>query len=163
MFRQRGYSLVDLLVTMAIIATLAAIVTPRLLRARVQANDAAAVVNLKAVQTAQNIYAISYPQQGYADSMAKLGDPVPGQQPSADAAGLIQSPIACPAQPCEHHGFTYEIYRTSGRPVALYWLRARPVNVGTSGSGTYHSMNDDKIAFDPGEGPKLSDSAEEKK
>ena len=163
MHRQRGYSLIDLLITMAIIASLAAIVTPRLLRARMQANDAAAVVNLKAVQTAQNIYAMSYPQQGYADTMGKLGDPPAGQAPSADAAGLIQSPIACPEQPCAHNGFTYEIYRTAGRPVSLYWVRARPVNVGTTGSGTYHSMNDDKIAFTSGEGGKLSDAAGEKK
>lgn len=160
MLRQRGYSLIDLLVTMAIIATLAAIVTPRVLRARVQANDATAVVNLKAVQTAQTIYALTYPQEGFADRMGKLGDPA-GQPPSAEAAGLIQSPIACPNQPCAHNGFTYEIYRTTGRPVALYWVRARPVNLGTTGTGTYHSMNDDKIAFSPGEGGKLSDAANE--
>jgi type IV pilus assembly protein PilA len=159
--RQRGFSLTELLVAVAIIATLAAIAVPNLLRSRMRANEAAAVMNLKNIQMAQNLYASAYPETGFADSLSRLGDPAPGEQPSARAAGLLPSTLGCPAQPCSHGGYTYEIYRSSGRPVILYWVRARPTDPGKTGVQSYHSMNDDRIAVEAKEDPTLKDAKDE--
>ena len=48
----------------------------------------------------------------------------------------------------------------SGKPVALYWVSARPTNPGTTGSRAFHSMNDDKIAEEPADAPTVSDRRE---
>ena len=77
MLRQRsgqsGFSAIELLVVVAVILIIAAIAVPRMMHARIKANEAAAVANMKAVETAQNIYIHMFPQTGYADTLTNLG------------------------------------------------------------------------------------------
>jgi len=71
--KQRGFSLVELLVAFAILVILALIAIPNLLRAQVSANEASAVGSVHAIDAAQSVFAFSYPSIGYAADLATLG------------------------------------------------------------------------------------------
>jgi type IV pilus assembly protein PilA len=146
--RSRGFSLIELLIAVSIVLILAAIAVPNLLRTRSRANEAAAVVNLQSIGTAEMIYAISYPQVGYAPTLAKLGEPDGNAPPSQEAAGLLSSSLACPSQPCAKGGYYYELYDVQGTPAATFFMRARPVVVGRTGERVFKGSDATRIAVD---------------
>ena len=89
----KGFSLIELLIVVAIILIIAAIAIPNLLQARIAANEASAVGSLKALQSAEAIYFNTYPTVGYAASIGNLGGPGPCT-PSSTTACLIDSLVA---------------------------------------------------------------------
>jgi prepilin-type N-terminal cleavage/methylation domain-containing protein len=74
MRKQKGFSLIELLIVVAIILIIAAIAIPNLLRARMSANESSAAAGIRTISTAEVTYFTTY-QLGYADSLTKLGTP----------------------------------------------------------------------------------------
>src|SRR5467141_3261065 len=72
--RQTGFSLIELLIVVAIILIIAAIAIPSFLSSRMSANEASAVANLRTVATAETAYSASYGGIGYSNALADLGD-----------------------------------------------------------------------------------------
>ncbi|MGH9497524.1 MAG: prepilin-type N-terminal cleavage/methylation domain-containing protein [Terriglobales bacterium] len=69
----KGFSLIELLIVVAIILIIAAIAIPNLLRARIAANESSAVSSIRTMNTAQVAYQSSYPTVGYASTIVRLG------------------------------------------------------------------------------------------
>ena len=66
MRRNQGFSLIELLIVVAIILIIAAIAIPNMLRAKMAANESSAVGSLRTINTAMSSYQTTYPTVGYA-------------------------------------------------------------------------------------------------
>jgi prepilin-type N-terminal cleavage/methylation domain-containing protein len=92
---QKGFSLIELLIVVAILLTLAAIEIPRLLQARIAADEAAAISTVRTLSTAEASYLNSYPSVGYAATLPELGSGGASPcAPSASTACLIDNSLA---------------------------------------------------------------------
>ncbi len=152
MRRGRGFSLIELLIVIAIILALAALAIPNLMRSKISANEASAVSSIRTIATAQTTYAISYPAQGYADQLTKLAQPHSGTAVSYTAAGLLDWLLACPSQPCPKSGYQFSIGNTIGTPVSGYTVYATPLLQGETGRRGFCGDQVPRITVDPNGG-----------
>ena len=73
MRKQKGFSLIELLIVVAIILIIAAIAIPNLMRARIAANESAGASTVRTLNTAEVTYSTTYAADGYASSLTILG------------------------------------------------------------------------------------------
>jgi type IV pilus assembly protein PilA len=89
----KGFSLIELLIVVAIILIIAAIAIPDLLKSRQAANQASAVGSLRTLNTSEVTYSSTY-TLGFSPDLASLGPPAAGVADSAANANLIDSILA---------------------------------------------------------------------
>ena len=135
----RGFSLIELLIVVAIILIIAAIAIPNLLRSRIAANQASAVGSLRTLNTSNITYASTY-NTGYSAQLSYLG-PGSGGTPTATQAGLTDSILSgvsgnTSAKSGYNFGYTPGATDASGR-INTYSYIAWPITVGTTGTNYY--------------------------
>jgi type IV pilus assembly protein PilA len=133
--KQRGFSLIELLIVVAIILVISAIAIPSLLRSRMAANEASAVGSIRTITTAETAYAQTYPTIGYTCTMSDLGPPASGAPLSQTAAGILDSVLSS----THKQGYTFAITQCSGTPVSTYRSQGEPDNYGGTGTRAFCS------------------------
>jgi len=134
----KGFSLIELLIVVAIILIIAAIAIPNLLRSRIAANQSSAVGSLRSLNTAEITYSSTY-NQGFSSNLSQLGPPASGQSPSSTAAGLIDEVLASGTK--SGYSFSYSAGQTAGTQTVTYGIYASPLTVGTTGTNYYFTDN----------------------
>ncbi|HTV57477.1 MAG TPA: prepilin-type N-terminal cleavage/methylation domain-containing protein [Verrucomicrobiae bacterium] len=142
--RAAGFSLIELLIVVAIILIIAAIAIPNLLRARIAANQSDAVQNCRTITSAQVIYYTTY-AQGFAPSLGALGGTGSGT-PTPTAADLIDSVLATGAK--SGYTFTYVALDPDSNGYDQdYNLNADPTLLNVSGVTHYFTDEPSVIHF----------------
>ena len=93
-----GFSLIELLLVVAIILIISAMAIPNLLRSRIAANESATVATMRQMNTALMTYSVTFPANGFPSSLASMAAPGGGGSPTANAADLLD-PVLSQANP----------------------------------------------------------------
>jgi type IV pilus assembly protein PilA len=131
---QRGFSLIELLIVVAIILIIAAITIPNLLRARMSANEASAVSSIHAINTAEITYTTMFPTVGYAAALLNLG---PGGGCNSPVNACIIDAVLAGGMK-SGYTFTY-VQDASSVPSPGYTVNVDPITRSITGQRSFYS------------------------
>ena len=150
--QERGFSLVELLIVVAIILVIAAIAVPSLLHSKIAANEASAVYSIRVINTAQVTYNTTYPTVGYASTLTELAASTTTTQTSTANAGILDWVLGCSSTICPKSGYNFQLANVSGNPVSTYDVWATPITIGSSGYRGFCSSAMNPVLIDPAGG-----------
>jgi prepilin-type N-terminal cleavage/methylation domain-containing protein len=143
MTKQRGFSLIELLIVVAIILIISAIAIPSYLRSRMQANEASAVGSLRMINTSAVTYSSTYLNVGFPTNMADMGGVNPCTASSTTAC-ILEDSIAQGTK----SGYSFIWIGDGATPSVAYSLTATPLNVGSSGQRQFCTDQAGVIRFE---------------
>ena len=149
MRQDQGFSLIELLIVIAIILVIAAIAIPNLLRARMAANESSAVASLRTIAAAEITYYNEFPSIGYANLLPDLGGAAPCTP--APANGCILDTSLSNATPGSLGKSGYQFQATGivgGTLNSTYVAGGTPITPGVSGNRNFCSTSEQIMRAD---------------
>ena len=147
---QRGFSLIELLIVVAVILIIAGIAIPNFLRARISAHEASAASSLRSINTAEATYNSTY-GAGYG-SLLQLSTPAIPCVPTAAIACLIDPVLSTAVK----SGYNFTALPVNAGNVDFV-ASAVPITVGTTGGRTFCVDETGAIHADPTGGAAPAD------
>ena len=155
---QGGFSLIELLIVVAIIMIVAAIAIPNLLRTKMAANEASAVASLRTLNTTEILFSTNC--NGLSLTLKALGPDSAGtgQAPLCDGTGddlvdaVLSGDLGGTATTAVKSGYTIT-YTPAGTPPSTYTITAIPVTEGRSGIRSFFTDQTGVIHANPNAGP----------
>src|ERR1700693_969614 len=131
--KQKGFSLIELLIVVAIILIIAAIAIPNLLRSKIAANQASAVASLRTLNTSSVLYYTNY--NAYPTALSQLGPIASGGTVSSTTADMIDNTLASASTKASW---------ANGGVTGGYTINADPVSTST---GQIHYFTDQSLVI----------------
>jgi len=148
--KQKGFSLIELLIVVAIILIIAAIAIPNLLRARIAANEASAVSSLRTMNTASITYDTSYGT--YPTALTNLAPVASGTTPTSTSADLLDAVLT--TSPFQKSGYTFTFTGTG----SVYGIHANPITQNQTGVRGFYTDQTGVIHWNSGAAATATDS-----
>jgi type IV pilus assembly protein PilA len=148
--KQKGFSLIELLIVVAIILVIAAIAIPNLMRARMAANDSSAAGSIHAINAAEVGYFGSYEQVGFPLNLTPLGGAEPCS-PSVATACLIDNNLATNGGGTGKSGFSFAATgaASAASPNNNQFYATATPNSNLTGTRSYCSTEDMVVRLEP--------------
>ena len=145
MRKQRGFSLIELLIVVSIILIISAMAIPNFLRSRLRANEASAVASLRMINTAAITYSITYPDMGFPAQLSNLGGASPCATATSAQACLIDDTLAQGTK----SGYLFVLTGDGAVPSFSFIITGTPQAVGSTGQLMYCTDQTGVIHYDP--------------
>ena len=140
----RGFSLIELLLVVAVILIIAAIAVPNFLRSRLRANEASSVASLRVINTAAVTYSITYPDLGFPAQLTTLGGANPCTASSTQSC-LIDNVLAQGTKA----GYNFVWTGDGLVPSVNFIITSAPQVIGSSGQRMFCTDQTGVIHYDP--------------